>query len=124
MLYNVGMGTQELMDILLTQSTIGRTGKGWDLGDGMLGASQTSADGSSKDDFVAKECLNCGIVLSGEFFASGCPNCGCKDTKEFGAKIEHPVMSAASYEVRVGSVLGPTFFVVDHAQRKAREDSK
>lgn len=107
------MGTQTLIDILLTQSTIGRTGKGWDIGEGMLGVSQTSVDNSSKEGFSANECLNCGIVLSGEFFASGCPNCGCKDTKEFGAKVEHPVVSMATGEVRVGSVKGSPFLVIN-----------
>ena len=125
LLYNRDMDTQVLLEILTTQSTLGRTGKGWDLGEGMLGASQTSAESSSNEGFVAKECLNCGVVLSGEFFPSGCPNCGCKDTQDFGDKVGHPVSS-----VSVGSFTGKTgssptrqeqpFYVVGGVKRKAR----
>ncbi len=80
--YNVGMNKQEFIDTLNTQSILGRTKNGWDLGKDMLTASSSSISDVEKEDFLAKECLNCELVLSAEFFASGCPNCGSKDHKD------------------------------------------
>jgi predicted RNA-binding Zn-ribbon protein involved in translation (DUF1610 family) len=73
------MDKQELLEVLRIQSILGRTKSGWDLGHGMLGASFGSESEIENDEFTARECLNCGIILSGELFVAGCPNCGCKD---------------------------------------------
>ena len=114
-----------LLDVLATQAAIGRTGKGWDLGEGMLGASRTSADAAGKEGFSATECRNCGCVLSSEFFASGCPNCGCKDTKDFGEKTVTVADGRAggivTGELHVRPGAAARFYLVDNAQRIAKE---
>ncbi len=127
--YNEGMDTQSLLDILQAQSVLGRTRKGWDVGEGMPKASESSAADAGKDGFVAKDCVNCGIVLSGEFFSAGCPNCGCKDTKDFTDKVEHPVVAGMRGGIVTGIVAPETrraayFYLVDRAQIKAKEAIK
>lgn len=73
------MNKPEIQEILNIQSNLGRTKSGWNLGEGMLEDSSISLSEMDKEDFMAKECLNCEIILSSEFFVSGCPNCGSKD---------------------------------------------
>jgi hypothetical protein len=75
------MNKQEFLDTLNIQSILGRTKSGWDLGQDMLTASSGSIVYVDKEGFLAKECLNCELVLSAELFVSGCPNCGSKDHK-------------------------------------------
>lgn len=86
-LETIVMSDDNLQEILSMQAALGRTVKGWDLGKNMLGASMTSSDSQQNEDFSATQCVNCGLVLSSEFFSSGCPNCGCKDTKNWNEKI-------------------------------------
>lgn len=73
------MDKQQLSDILNIQANLGRTKSSWDLGNGMLSASSDSLQKVNDEDFMSKECSNCELILSAEFFASGCPNCGSKD---------------------------------------------
>jgi len=73
------MNKQEFLDILNIQSSLGRTKSGWDLGKGMLSASSNSLSAMDNENFMAKECSNCELILSADFFVSGCPNCGSKD---------------------------------------------
>ena len=76
------MDNQELISILKIQSILGRSKSGWDLGEGMPEASSGSIVDIQNEEVQLKECLNCQMILSAEFFASGCPNCGSKDHKD------------------------------------------
>lgn len=73
------MQVAELVGIIRTQASLGRTAKGWDLGKGMAEVSSSSAASSQSEGFIAKDCINCGFVSSAEYFYAGCPNCGSKD---------------------------------------------
>lgn len=75
------MNKQELIDVLKTQSILGRTKKGWDIGIDILKWFSDSIVLVNPEDSDFKECLNCELVLSAELFFSGCPNCGSKDHK-------------------------------------------
>jgi len=118
------MGDKSLIERLSMQADLGRTSAGWDLGDGMPGATLTSRDAAGGDGFSATECLNCAIVLSSDFFASGCPNCGCKDTRAFGGKAVTTVAGMAGSVVTGEVKIKPgdpfRFYVIDQAQVRAK----
>ena len=83
---------KELISILKTQTDLGRTKDGWDLGQGMPEASSSSIAAMQDEGFQVKECSNCHLILSAEYFSAGCPNCGRKDRESLevgGPEVKH-----------------------------------
>jgi len=71
---------EDVVNKLKIQADLGRTPFGRDLGDNMVGLTNSSiAAIESSGETSLANCSNCGFVSLSDNFPSGCPNCGSHD---------------------------------------------